>query len=395
MFRVCCALILLTALMMPSVAVAQQPALSIPQVELNGVAAELGQLLGRLLREEVERLGRFRSTGTPRLALRDLMSAVDCANDSPACLAAVGRALKVQKLVLSKLDRVGDRFLVTLQLFDVPGEHIDLRLQKGLVGRDALVAEFPRLVRRFLGLKESEAGSLQVTANEPDVQVLIDGVEQGAAPLTIERLAIGEYKVEARKPGFPLYVSTVQVKQNQLSQLAVVMGAQLATPLPPPGGAPPPPSGRSIKQIRWYTWALLGAGAGGLIAGGALGGVVLSKQNDFNGQFPSSGRPTGAMYATAQGLASDGKNLALGSNIAFGVGGGVMVAGVILLVRDLLRPAGAEVQRSAAPACDGCTTRKAGLEVEARSFASSGATIDLRPFASFGAGVMAGLQVRY
>jgi hypothetical protein len=356
---------------------AELPTLSIPQVELNGVDAELGQLLGRLLREEVERLGRFRSTGTPRLGLRDLMSAVDCANDSPGCLAAVGRALKVQKLVLGKLDRSGERFLVTLQLFDVGGERIDLRLQKGLVGRDALVAEFPRLVRRFLGLKESEAGSLEVTASQPGVQILLDGVEQGVAPVKIERMAIGEYKVEARKTGFPPFQAVVRVEQDKLSTLAVVLGAEA---LVPPGGGPAPK--RSIKQIRWYTWTLLGVGAGGLIAGGALGGVVLSKQGEFNDLLPAGGRPSGGDYRMAQGLASDGKNLALGSNIAFGVGGAAMLAGAILLWRDLVRPPG---------------------EKESSRTASSPASTAFRvqPVASFAAGVTgvtgltAGIQASY
>src|SRR5205085_2961192 len=134
-------------------------------------------------------------------------------------------------------------------------------------------------------------------------------------------------KVEARKAGFPPFFAQVKVEQDKISTLAVVLGAPGSTaPVAAASGK------RSIKQIHWYTWTLLGAGVAGLAAGGALGGLTLAKQSDFDSKF-AGGRPTGAGYRQAQDLASDGKNFALGSNIAFGVGGAAMLAGAILLYR--------------------------------------------------------------
>ena len=107
------------------------------------------------------------------------------------------------------------------------------------------------------------------------------------------------------------------------------------------------------------------------------------QQGQFNDLLPAGGQPSGADYRMAQGLASDGKNLALGSNIAFGVGGAALVAGARLLWRDRVRP----LERAVTLAPRTAPSPSAGFRVP--------------PVASFAAGATgvtgptAGIQARY
>ena len=77
-------------------------------------------------------------------------------------------------------------------------------------------------------------GSLRVIANEPDVEVFIDGEDKGKAPVTMTDTRPGEHIVGGRKTGFKPQEQTVRVARSE--NAIVSSGWRSAPPDRPHGG---------------------------------------------------------------------------------------------------------------------------------------------------------------
>jgi tetratricopeptide (TPR) repeat protein len=99
---------------------------------------------------------------------------------------------------------------------------------------------------------------------------------------------------------------------------------------PRPAGEGGEPTAQTASPSPW-PWALVGVGAAGVVVGGILGGLALSKNSSADG-------------APSQLEASDGRSsaegLALGSTIAFIAGGAIAGVGLILGIADVATSSG-------------------------------------------------------
>ena len=99
---------------------------------------------------------------------------------------------------------------------------------------------------------------------------------------------------------------------------------------PRPAGEGGEPTAQTASPSPW-PWALVGVGAAGVVVGGILGGVALSKNSSADG-------------APSQLEASDGRSsaegLALGSTIAFIAGGAIAGVGLIWGIADVATSSG-------------------------------------------------------
>lgn len=66
-------------------------------------------------------------------------------------------------------------------------------------------------------------GSLSINASKKDVNVYLDGVSKGTAPLYFNQILIGEHKVKMTKNKFNDYTETVSIKANQQSSVNAEM----------------------------------------------------------------------------------------------------------------------------------------------------------------------------
>jgi tetratricopeptide (TPR) repeat protein len=99
-------------------------------------------------------------------------------------------------------------------------------------------------------------------------------------------------------------------------------------PPPPPPIAPPPPRIEPVekKSVSPWPWVILGVGAAGVGAGGALGAMAASKH---------SAAVDEPVQMTAESLSGQANDLALGANISYGVGGAIVAAGLVWGIIDL------------------------------------------------------------
>jgi hypothetical protein len=117
----------------------------------------------------------------------------------------------------------------TLTLLVDPGVHLFSVSKKGFASA-ALTRSFGPGERATLPLDlRSLPALIRVSTNQPGAVVMLGGVDVGAAPVEISRLA-GSYPVLVRKPGYVSYAATVDVKAGEEANLRAVLVEQ-ATPL--------------------------------------------------------------------------------------------------------------------------------------------------------------------
>lgn len=122
---------------------------------------------------------------------------------------------------------------------------------------------------------------------------------------------------------------------NLKSRIEEQKKAKAAPPPPPPENkpAPPPAAPPPARGISPVPWIVAGVGVLGIGAGGVLGGLAASK-NDEVASAPSQ--------TEGQSLRDSAESLALGSNIAFGIGGAIALAGGIWGVIDIVSAGSSE-----------------------------------------------------
>jgi hypothetical protein len=92
---------------------------------------------------------------------------------------------------------------------------------------------------------------------------------------------------------------------------------------------PPPPEAAPSRHVSTGAWITVVAGASGLVAGGVLGVLAISKHNAAVAD-PNA--------VSAAGTQSDATTFAQGANWAWVIGGAVTALGVTWMAVDLLRP---------------------------------------------------------
>lgn len=157
-------------------------------------------------------------------------------------------------------------------------------------------------------LERAEAGgSVTVTANVPGALVEREGEPAGFAPLRITGLRPGPVRFRLRAPGRLEWSEEVRVEDGELSYLTVSLDLT--------------PSGPDAS-----TWWVGAFGAGGLIAGLALGGAALYQGDRFRSQYAAIGGGGEDLRA----LRDEIFGLNVGADVLMAAGGLALVVAVVL-----------------------------------------------------------------
>lgn len=183
-------------------------------------------------------------------------------------------------------------------------------------------------------------GTIEVLANVPDAEVLLDGVPAGRTPLGAPlRAPAGTVVVEVRAAGHHPTQRRVVVAAAQLSRESVTLVPRIVefTPPPPRPAAPLPPLDRAgLHHRATSSWRALSLAA--FVTGGAALGAGLfftamsaSARNDFEGGagcgLDGDTVLGGADCARAHQRAQTWEGLAIAG---FAAGGAMLVTGLAL-----------------------------------------------------------------
>lgn len=233
----------------------------------NGVPADDAANLTQVLSSEIKRVDGAsvisRDDIAAVLQLEATKSALGC--DDTSCLAELGGALGVEKLVVGNVGKLGDTKVVSLRLISVAGVKVDNRVSESFAGPDdQLLGAVRHAARKLLGLETKQQGGLGITSSEEGAEVFVDGDKRGKLPIKpVAGLPAGPHSVRVARSGFYDFNSDVYVDPGSNTLLWVELQQ------------------KPLKWYqRWWVWTILGVTSGGLallsfLVLGLVAGVVL------------------------------------------------------------------------------------------------------------------------
>jgi hypothetical protein len=167
------------------------------------------------------------------------------------------------------------KYRAALEIWDHPGIHFNLAL--ALLNLDQPIAVYRSLekamkhgpgplgqekyerAQSYFDLVSDQLGTVEITINEPQAKVSLDGKPVLTGPGTYrELLNVGEHQIVATKPGYIDKTVDFVIEPKELERLDVVMFSI---------------DSMTVSKRRWATWmpwTVVGAGAVVLAVGGGL-----------------------------------------------------------------------------------------------------------------------------
>jgi hypothetical protein len=310
----------------PAAATAKQR-LAVLELKAEGASAELATTLSQVVAEQAGKTPGFdaisQSEITALLNVQKQKQLLGCADES--CLAEIGGALGAKLVLNGTLGKLGDSYVLSLQLLDTHKGKIQARESRTIGGSlEALVAAAKDLTHRLLtGKPLDTTGKIRFALMPPGAALTIDGTLIGHAPLenaiTLEQ---GTHRVHAEADGYVPYDNTMQV----VAGTTLFNEINLVSTKPLRAEA----SGGTQRTLGWI---LIGAAAATLGAGIYFGIQANNNYNSYTTAIYKVGGPDlpGAQYYENQTAQNQTP-----ANICFAVAGGLGAIGIGLEIWGLV-----------------------------------------------------------
>jgi TolB-like protein len=239
----------------------------------RGVPDDVAGNLTQVLSAELKRID-----GTSVISREDIAAMLQVQEtklkagcDDMECLAEIGGALGVDRLVTGSVGKLSGSYVVSLRLISSRHSRVEHLVTESFSGaEDQLIRAVKRAGRLLLGVDPKGVGSLTVTASEQGARIMLDGIPRGTLPMPpIQALAPGQHQLLILKSGHHDWSSDVYVDSEETT---AIWAELVARPVP--------------WYRQWWVWALTGGAgttavlgtiltAGVMVSGTALTGLVL------------------------------------------------------------------------------------------------------------------------
>jgi hypothetical protein len=224
----------------------------------SGVSPEVATSLTQVLSSEVKSI-----EGTTVVSRDDILAMLQfdkqrtelgCTEDT-GCMARIGGALGVDRLVVGNVGRIADDFVVTLRLINARAASVESRHTEAFHGtEDQLIGATRHAARALLGIEEPATGRLAIVASHPAGELFLDDVKKGKLPLPpLVNLDAGRHSVRVAKDGFFDWQSDIYVSPLETT----AAWAQLRE-----------------RPEKWYQKWWIWTAAGGIAVGSAIAAIV-------------------------------------------------------------------------------------------------------------------------
>jgi hypothetical protein len=190
--------------------------LAVLELKPEGASPELASTLSQVVAEQAGKTPGFEAISQAEIAallnVQKQKQLLGCADES--CLAEIGGALGAKLVLNGTLGKLGDSYVLSLQLLDTHKGKIQARESRTINGSlEALVAGAKDLTHRLLtGKPLDTTGKIRFALMPPGAALTIDGTLMGHAPLenavTLEQ---GTHRVHAEADGYVPYDNTLEV----------------------------------------------------------------------------------------------------------------------------------------------------------------------------------------
>lgn len=163
-------------------------------------------------------------------------------------------------------------------------------------------------------------GYLEVTCNVEGAVVMLDGAQVGDTPLEQPlKLNVGSYEVAVQKDGYTAFETSVDIPGKE----TVILKTELESTAQP--SPPEEKDGKKKKPVPPVAFYATAGGAVALaIAAAITGGMAATKHK----QFLDTARED---VDTWQSLRDQGQNLALATDVLFGIAGAAAAAAIVMI----------------------------------------------------------------
>jgi hypothetical protein len=303
----------------------QKQRLAVLELKAEGASPELATTLSQVVAEQAGKTPGFDAISqaeiTAMLNVQKQKQLLGCADES--CLAEIGGALGAKLVLNGTLGKLGDSYVLSLQLLDTHQGKIQARESRTITGSlEALVAAAKDLTNRLLtGKPLDTTGKIRFAVMPPGASITIDGTLVGHAPLeNAISLEQGTHRVHAEADGYVPYDNTLQVVPGTtlFNEITLVSTKPLRAEA----------SGGTQRVLGWI---LIGAAAAALAAGTYFGIQANNNYNCYtNAQYKVGGpsQNCAAGGGGAQYYEDQTAKYQTPANVSFAVAGGLGAIGI-------------------------------------------------------------------
>jgi TolB-like protein len=206
---------------------AERQKLAVLDLEAKGVDKATVETLTDIVTVALKKLGVFdvisRADIQQMLNFEESKQLVGCTSSS-SCIAEIGGALGVARVVTGSVGKVGTKYVINLSLLDtksakvIERESRDASTEEDLVSAAENGARF--LVRSLL---EGKRGDVIIKVSESSAEVELDGKLVGVSPIARQQMASGPHTVRISKKGFVSFARDIVVDEREPTILDVSM----------------------------------------------------------------------------------------------------------------------------------------------------------------------------
>ncbi|MBW1809526.1 MAG: PEGA domain-containing protein [Deltaproteobacteria bacterium] len=230
----------------------------------SGVSKDIAENLTQILSVEIKRVEGAsvisRDDMTAMLRLEEDKTLLGCSDDT-SCIAEIGGALGVDKLVVGHVGKLSESYIVSLRLIDPREAKVESRITESFRGEpDQLIRAIRHAGRKLLGIGADAVGKLAVSASEESAAVYLDDEQLGVLPMApLDELTAGRHMLRVTKDGYFDFHSDIYIDPHETT--AVWAGLKE----------------RPTKWYQeWWFWTIVGT----VVAGAGVTTAVLLTRSE-------------------------------------------------------------------------------------------------------------------
>jgi TolB-like protein len=198
---------------------AERQKLAVLDIEAKGVDKSTAETITDIVTVALKKLGVFdvisRADIQQMLNFEESKQLVGCSSSSN-CIAEIGGALGVAKVVTGSVGKLGQSYVLNLSLLDTKTAKVIERESREAKSQEDLVAAAQN-GSRFLvrSLLEGKQGDVIVKVSETSAEVEVDGKLVGMTPVPRMQMASGPHTVKVSKKGFVTFARDIIVNDKE------------------------------------------------------------------------------------------------------------------------------------------------------------------------------------
>ncbi|MBN1962742.1 MAG: hypothetical protein JW841_17565 [Deltaproteobacteria bacterium] len=303
-------LILISLLMtISSTAVAlDNRAIAVLDIQGTGVPPELLPTLTDVLTVEIADIGLYKV-----IAGRDIQSMIGFERQKDmlgcteaACLAEIGGALGVDRIIASHIGMIGSTYVVNIKLINIRSANTEGRAYETVKGEvDALINTVKKSARKLLG--RGSKAAIAITGKEGEAVVIKSTADENEKTTSTDNLKVND--IEEAEP------AAVAAKRSRKTKAADTT----KKPMPVQTVTQQPKSSKGIGVAPWIFW---GAGSVATVTG-VLYGLKAKSEADVANNVNEPGSQVAAenapKYATRANILIGAGALLIGGGVAWAI----------------------------------------------------------------------------